>query len=87
VRPGFRDTVRVAGTDPQMMLDILLTNRAAVLEQISAYQSRLTAVAAHIAQEDETALLHWLQTAQARASALPNGKIGRAAWAVKEKSG
>jgi prephenate dehydrogenase len=32
---GFRDTSRVSGTDPRMMLDILLTNKTAVLQQIA----------------------------------------------------
>ena len=28
---GFRDTSRLAGSDPKMMLDILLTNKVAIL--------------------------------------------------------
>ena len=34
---GFRDTSRVAASDTQMFLDILLTNRAAVLAQVDAF--------------------------------------------------
>ncbi len=63
---GFRDTSRVAGSDPQMMLDILLTNREMVLQQLAVYQSRLTAVTTLLQTEDEPALLAWLtQTQQA----------------------
>jgi prephenate dehydrogenase len=61
---GFRDTSRVSGTDPRMMLDILLTNKTAVLQQIAQYQTQLAAVAALIAANDEAALLQWLTETQ-----------------------
>ena len=38
---GFRDTSRVAASDVDVMLDILLTNRTAVLAAIDDYQQRL----------------------------------------------
>ena len=38
---GFRDTSRVAASDTQMFLDILLTNRAAVLAQVDAFAAEL----------------------------------------------
>lgn len=61
---GFRDTSRVSGTDPKMMLDILLTNKTAVLQQISQYQTQMADVAALIEAEDETQLLEWLTKTQ-----------------------
>jgi prephenate dehydrogenase len=61
---GFRDTSRVSGTDPQMMLDILLTNQAAVLAQIAAFQAQLTAVTHLLQTADEAALLAWLRETQ-----------------------
>ncbi|HRQ36518.1 MAG TPA: prephenate dehydrogenase/arogenate dehydrogenase family protein [Chloroflexota bacterium] len=61
---GFRDTSRLSGTNPQMMLDILLTNRTAVLTQIAAFQERLTAVTNLLQTADETALAHWLYETQ-----------------------
>ncbi|MCP4358861.1 MAG: prephenate dehydrogenase/arogenate dehydrogenase family protein [Chloroflexi bacterium] len=57
---GFRDTSRIAGTNPQMMLDILLTNRKAVLGQIASYQAQLTAVTHLLQTENEEALYQWL---------------------------
>ncbi len=39
VAGGFRDTSRVAGSDVRMMLDILGTNRAAVLESAAAFRA------------------------------------------------
>lgn len=62
---GFRDTSRVSGTNPQMMLDILLTNRTAVLGQIAAFQERLTAVTQLLQAADEEKLYRWLSETQA----------------------
>jgi len=38
---GFRDTSRLAASDVTMMLDILMTNREAVLEALGSCQARL----------------------------------------------
>jgi prephenate dehydrogenase len=62
---GFRDTARISGTNPQMMLDILLTNRQAVLAQIELFQERLTAVAQLLQSENEASLFQWLCESQA----------------------
>ncbi|MCI0398983.1 MAG: prephenate dehydrogenase [Chloroflexi bacterium] len=62
---GFRDTSRLAGSDPQVMLDILLTNRAAVLAALQGYQEELAAVLEWLAAGDEAALAAWLAAAQA----------------------
>lgn len=61
---GFRDTSRVSGTDPKMMLDILMTNREMVLRQVQEYQARLTAVTQLLQAKDETALFNWLNETQ-----------------------
>jgi len=53
---GFRSTVRLAGSDPTMMADILLSNRAAVLAQIQQLQSHLAHVAALLTAGDAAAL-------------------------------
>ncbi len=52
--PGFRSATRLAATPPQMMLDILLTNRRAVLEALSRFRRTLDALEnALIAEEEE----------------------------------
>ena len=61
---GFRDTSRVSGTDPKMMLDILLTNRTAVLQQLQCYQEEITAVTQLLKAGDETKLAIWLMETQ-----------------------
>jgi prephenate dehydrogenase len=61
---GFRDTTRISGTNPQMMLDILLTNREAVLRQLAVFQEQLTAVTQLLQTADKAALAHWLRDTQ-----------------------
>ena len=53
---GFRDTSRLAASDPAMMLDILLTNRENVAELVRASARQLHRLADLIADNDETAL-------------------------------
>ena len=67
---GFRDTSRVAGSDTRMFLDILMTNRAAALDQISAFGSRLDDLRAALENEDEASL----------ARILEDGRRQRTAW-------
>lgn len=62
---GFRDTSRLSGSDPAMLRDILLTNKAAILAQLAQYQAQLTAVTQLIQQGDENLLAAWLQNRQA----------------------
>lgn len=61
---GFRDTSRLSGSSPAVMLDILLTNRAAVLNLLEQYQQQLATIAALLQAGDETAVRDWLETAQ-----------------------
>ena len=62
---GFRDTSRVSGTDPKMMLDILMTNKTAVLQQLQRYQAEITAVTQLLESDDEEKLAAWLAETQA----------------------
>ncbi len=41
VGPGLRSTTRIAASSPEMMADIFQTNRAAVIAQLTTYQSQL----------------------------------------------
>jgi len=62
--PGFQGASRLAGSDPQMMLDILLTNREAVLERLSAFQQGVSSIIQLLRARDEEALSRWLADAQ-----------------------
>jgi prephenate dehydrogenase len=48
---GFRDTTRIAASDPALWLPILAGNRVAVLEALDAYTDRLRQVRASVAEE------------------------------------
>lgn len=61
---GFRDSSRLAGSDPRMMRDILLTNKKAILEQLVHYQDGLQQLSELLAKKDEAALVDWLAKAQ-----------------------
>lgn len=63
---GFRDVSRLAGSDPEMMLDILMTNREAVLGALKSYQAELAAVFDALTDGEEKALIEWLAAAQVR---------------------
>jgi prephenate dehydrogenase len=69
---GFRDTSRVAASDVTMMLDILLTNRAAVGQMLALAQSQLALLAAALVAEDEGALQKLLEQASQQRKSLYN---------------
>jgi prephenate dehydrogenase len=62
---GLRDTSRLAGSDPQMMLDILLTNREAIVAHLEDAGAELAELLPHVAAGDEAWLRQWLEGAQA----------------------
>jgi prephenate dehydrogenase len=63
---GFRDTSRVAASDTQMFLDILSTNRAAVLEQLDRFAAELSQIRTLLVENDEAALRAKLGEARAK---------------------
>jgi len=67
---GFRDTSRLAASDVTMMVDILLTNRPALLDALGRYRMELDALAALIDAGEPEALRTLLAPAQARRAGL-----------------
>lgn len=63
---GFRDTSRVAASDTHMFLDILMTNRTAVLEQIDNFAGHLEEIRGLLARGDEEALRGKLDRSQVK---------------------
>jgi prephenate dehydrogenase len=61
---GFRDTSRLGGSDVEMMLDILLTNRDAVVDWIQRYAVQLDELRSALATGDEARLRDLLAAAQ-----------------------
>ncbi|MCX6046187.1 MAG: prephenate dehydrogenase [Chloroflexi bacterium] len=62
---GFRDTSRVAASDTRMFMDILMTNRAAVLAQLDNFTQHVAEMRALLADENEAALRAKLMVSQA----------------------
>jgi prephenate dehydrogenase len=62
---GFHDTSRLSGSDPRMMLDILMTNGPAILAQLEKHQEELADVARWLRLKDERRLEQWLAQAHA----------------------
>jgi prephenate dehydrogenase len=56
VGPGFRDTTRLAASNLEMMTDILMTNRAHILQALEEYINRLEALAERVREGDEARL-------------------------------
>lgn len=67
---GFRDTTRLAASDVDMMLDILLTNREALLAWLDAFGRRLAELRAALAAGDEASLRTQLTLARSYRSGL-----------------
>lgn len=63
---GFRDATRLAGSDPEMWRDILMTNRAAVLAAIGDIAGRLGDLAELIQAGDADAIEQLLAAAKQR---------------------
>jgi prephenate dehydrogenase len=75
---GLRDTTRLAGTNPRMMIDILLTNRDAILDVLSDYASDLAVLRQLLHHGDENALMEWLARAQVHYAAYRRFRSTRA---------
>jgi prephenate dehydrogenase len=61
---GARDTTRLAASNPEMWIDILLYNRAAVTEAIGAAEAGLAELRTLLAAGDAVGLRRYLATAQ-----------------------
>ena len=63
---GFRDTSRVAASDPTMMLDILATNRDEALRALRHAQGQLERLARLLEEGDLKALRRAIEAARNR---------------------
>lgn len=58
---GFRDTSRLAASDTQMMLDILMTNSEKVADRMRAYSRRFGELADAVYDQDEETVRRFLE--------------------------
>ncbi len=70
IGPGYRSASRLAGSSPEMMIDILKTNRENILGAMEGYRNRLAQVEELLRQEEYPLLMNYLSTAQHRQAAL-----------------
>jgi prephenate dehydrogenase len=70
---GLRDTVRIAGSSPEMWSDICLANRDLLLEALGEYEVELARMRTAIRRRDARALKHMFERARG----------ARAKWLVK----
>ena len=73
---GLRDTVRIAGSSPEMWRDICVSNRDALLEALDAYMEELERARGAIAAADAETLGRMFEAARA----------ARARWLVPRRS-
>jgi len=71
---GFRDTSRVAASDTRMFMDILMTNRGAVLEQLDSFAAHVAELRTLLAEGDESALRNKLTLSQSHRAAWKKAK-------------
>jgi prephenate dehydrogenase len=75
---GFKDTTRVAGTDPAMAHDIALTNRTQIIHWLERYREALRSLQDQIADtENEQELFRLLAKTNLEHAAFMNGAVGR----------
>ena len=71
---GFRDTTRIAASNPTMWRDILLTNRTMVLKAIDKFRVQLNQIEQGINQFDSDILVDAFTRAQNLRSTLPENR-------------
>ena len=77
--PGFRSTTRLAVTPPSLMMDVLMTNQAAVLDSLHSFMVHLERVERLLAQGEFDVLQDLLgegaQHKQAISQSIQQGKV------------
>ena len=64
IGPGFRSSLRLAGTPSSMMLGVLLSNKDNVLAALHRLQSQLSKIESALQEDDPTQLKSIMDTAQ-----------------------
>jgi prephenate dehydrogenase len=73
--PSFRDATRVAGANPGLWGDILLSNREALSEELEACIAALRQVLDELLQGDAESLEGWIETARANRRRLSEAEV------------
>jgi len=79
VGPGFRSTTRVAATPASIMVDVLSTNRAYILESLSRFRKELDSLEEKLSKGESDALNIALKESAERQRALVTSSLHRQA--------
>jgi prephenate dehydrogenase len=63
---GLYDTTRLSGSSPEMMLEIMMTNGDAIIDQIKAYQEELSTLSDALQRQDWETLQIYLRSVHLR---------------------
>ena len=61
---GFSDMSRLTGSNPSMMLDILLTNRTSIASRLESFRTEIDQIIQILDRGNESVLLEWLSENQ-----------------------
>ena len=73
---GFRDTTRIASSNPQMWKDILIQNDLVLIDLLNTWIEEMAEVRDWIISKDEESLLSFFQSAKAFRDEMPTHKKG-----------
>ncbi|KUO51207.1 MAG: hypothetical protein APF76_17110 [Desulfitibacter sp. BRH_c19] len=73
---GFRDTTRIASSQPEMWKDICLNNRKAILEVLEIHESALTVLKHSILEQNSECLTNTFASAKRIREDIPSGIKG-----------
>jgi prephenate dehydrogenase len=90
--PSFRDATRVAGANPALWRDILLSNREAIDFELDAFVTELTALREELRRGDAAGLERWIEASRAdrrrlQEADLPGGPVTEVRVAVPNRPG
>jgi prephenate dehydrogenase len=61
---GFRDTTRIASSDPEMWVDICISNRKEIVRALNSFSADLERLKKAIAQKEKSKIFHALKQAK-----------------------
>lgn len=73
---GFRDITRIASSDPKMWTDILMSNRATLVQELDDWQNQMNQVKQWLLSKDSAAIYDFFERAKETRDQLPIHKKG-----------
>jgi len=70
IGPGFRSSTRIAASSPDMMMDILFTNKNNIISSLRLFRQQINAIEEHLENEDLIAVRGLLETSVSKLNQL-----------------